>query len=335
MYTCIHVYTYTCIYVYMYTYVLFSAFAHLCIQPFGGICDDPQYIDALHTVEQVARLSRDDVLLRICSRRRVHAQKKRAAAGSDTAKELRRKAEEEAAAWQQKRLEMREIERRAKLDEAGAKEKYEAARAKAAEERRKEVEARGLERREQEEQRQKLARQSQDAYWLQVEFPQALAKKLLRWRSKLKKDEFEATQARVDFLASFRRCNSSSQTCPHLWDEDKRLTSALGAVTGPDKTRHAVRCSKAFEWVLYEDNWAAGVPHSDACFMLGKLLERILPNGKKLFSTRFTTQVLLHDNMYVVEKAFLNAVFLMYQWLGPGWLPGQWNWPPSQVDLDA
>ena len=297
-------------------------------QAFGGICDNPKYIEALDTVLEGARLARDDVLLRIVSQRREMSIKKKEAACTATAKELRRAAEADQAAMRKQREEQRELERRAALEETGAKRALAEAQGKAASERRKELEASRLDRFEQEEQRKKLARLAQDAQWLQAVYPKTLAERLLAWRKALPADAETAVRARIDFLVSFKR-TSSTAACPYLWDEDRRFTSALGNVTGPDRARHAVRCSKTFEWLLFENKWASGLPY-DATYMLLRLIERILPNGRALFATRYTAQVLLHDNQYVVEKAFVNAVFLMYRWLGPGWLPGQWEWPPEE-----
>ena len=298
---------------------------------FAGICEDPKYIAALETVSEAARLTRDDVLLKMLTQRRAQSIKKAEATSCDTAKDLRRRAEADQAAMHHKRLEVRELERRAALEEVGAKKALEDAKAKAAEERRKELEASRLDRLEQEQHRAKAAKLLQDAEWLQVKFPAAMAERLLAWRRSLSREAACALRDRVEFLVAFGRCTTSA-ACPYLWDEDKRWTSALGGVTGPDRARHTVRCSKTFEWLLYNGTWAGGVPQ-DAAYMLGSLLDRVLPNGKQLFRSRYTVQVLLHDNQYVVEKAFINAVFLMYRWLGPHWLPGQWNWPPQREDF--
>lgn len=279
-------------------------------------------------MQEVARLARDDVLLRLVSQRREMSIKKKEAACTATAKELRRRAEADQAVLRKQRDDQRELERLAALEEAGAKKALAEAQERAASERRKELEASRLDRREQEEQRKKVARLARGAQWLQAVFPTELADKLLAWRRALSAEAETAVRSRIDFLVSFKRCDSSV-ACPHLWDEDRRFTSALGAVIGPDRARHSVRCSKTFEWLLFQKNWACGVPN-DATYMLLRLIDRIVPNGKALFATRYTGQVLMHENQYVVEKAFVNAVFLMYRWLGPGWLPGQWMWPPEE-----
>ena len=270
------------------------------------------------------------MLLRVVSQRREMSIKKKEAACTDTAKELRRRAEAEQAVVRKQREDQRDVERRALLEEAGAKRALAEAQERAASERRMELEASRLDRREQEEHRKKVARLARDAQWLQAEYPKTLAEKLLAWRRALSADIVTAVRSRIDFLVFFKRC-SGSVACPHLWDEDRRFTSALGSVTGPDRARHAVRCSKTFEWLLFENKWACGVSH-DATYMLLRLIERILPNGRLLFGTRYTAQILLHDNQYVVEKAFVHAVFLMYKWLGLGWLPGNWVWPPVQEE---
>ena len=175
-------------------------------EAWAGICDDPKYIEALETVQEVARCCRDDVLLRVVTARRAQAVKKREAACTDTAAELRRRALEDQAAENARRAELRDLERQAALEDA---------KAKAAAERRKELEACRLDREEQDAHRKKMARAVEDAKWRQVDFPHGLAQKLLDWRRGLPRQVEQDLRSRVDFLVRFKRCDGKV-ACPHL-----------------------------------------------------------------------------------------------------------------------
>ena len=207
----------TCVRTYVITYVRSYVWNTVACSPeaWAGICDDPKYIEALETVQEVARCCRDDVLLRVVTARRAQAVKKRLAACTDTAAELRRRALEDQAAENARRAELRDLERQAALEDAKAKTALEDAKAKAAAERRKELEACRLDREEQDAHRKKMARAVEDAKWRQVDFPHGLAQKLLDWRRGLPRQVEQDLRSRVDFLVRFKRCDGKV-ACPHL-----------------------------------------------------------------------------------------------------------------------
>lgn len=262
--------------------------------------------------------------------RRTMAVKKRLATTSGTALELRRLAASDRAQEQERREERRALEHRAALDEAEAKRALEAAKADAAAERRREIEVCRLARVEEDERKAKIARAAEDARWLQVDFPLELVNQLIAWRAALTPDQVLSLKARINHLVRFRRIMQTVKA-PYFWDEDTRFTSALGNVIGVDKGRHSVRCSKSFEWLLCKESWAAN-GHNDAIHLLHRLWDRVIPDGHCLLQGRYTSAILLHDNQYVMEKAFVHGVFLMYRWLGAGWLPGgEFKWPPTRA----
>ena len=264
----------------------------------------------------------------ITSRRRM-AKKKEVATSTGTALELRRLAAEDRALEQQRRDERRELERRAALDDAEAKIALETAKGDAAEKRRRELEACRLAALEEDNRKAKIARAAEDARWLQVDFPLKVCSQLLEWRAALTPDQVASFKARITHLIRFHRLVPIET--PFFWNEDVRFTSFLGNVLGVDKARHSVRCSKSFEWVLYKNSWAAGSPN-DAISQLHRLWDRVVPDGRCLFQGRFTAAILLHDNQYVMEKAFVHGVYVMYRWLGVGWLPGgEFTWPPARA----
>ena len=90
-----------------------------------------------------------------------------------------------------------------------------------------------------------------------------------------------------------------------------------------------MRCSKSFEWLLYRNSWAA-VGSNDSIHQLNRLWDRVVPDGHCLFHGRFTSAILLHDNQYVMEKAFVHGVF--YAQMAGRWLAA---WRGVQVATDT
>ena len=298
-------------------------------QVWGGICTDKKFAEALSVVEEVARQTRDDPLLRLISQRKKASVEKAAACSSGIALALRKRAELERAQADAQRQERRELERAAALQDAGAKRALEEAKAEAARERRETLETARSLRREDDARKAHQARLLEETKWLQADFLLALVERLSAWRRGLSPEQVTAFKARVGYLVERGR-TAQSAVLPHLWTEDTRFTNAIGNVQGPDHSHHPARCSKNFEWILYRQNWAAGSPN-DATWMLGRLFSRLIPDGISLFRARWTVQVLMHENQYVVEKAFVAGVFLASKWLRHEWLPdGLHSWPPTR-----
>ena len=286
-------------------------------------------MDALSVVEEVARQTRDDPLLRMISSRKKQCAQKREISSTGIAQALREKAAQDRREAEADREERRQQERAAALQDADAKRSLEEAKANAARERREEIEAARSLHLEKEASRARQARALEDARWLQADFPIALAEKLLKWRGGQSREEVKALETRVLYLVERGR-TSRTVTLPHFWTEDARFTNTIGNVAGPDRSLHQARCSKGFEWILYKNMWAQGNPN-DATWMLGRLLGRIVPDAAKLFRSRYTPQILMHDNQYVVEKAFVCGVYLLSTWLRKDWFPeGLFAWPPQR-----
>ena len=252
--------------------------------------------------------------------------KKHTATTSNTALELRRRAVADREQEEARRLARKDATRRAALDDLEAQRSVEAARADAAAKRIQEVEASRLARKEAEASRLAAAREMHDKHWLQVRYPLELANQLIAWRSALTHDDVVVWKARITHLVRSGRTVQTVKV-PYWWTEDTRLTCALGTVRGVDGQRHSVRSSKDFEWLLFDQGFAAS-SHNDAIYMLQRLWDKVCPDGRCLLQDRYRAGVLLHESQYVVEKAFVHGVFLMYSFLGNGWLPGEFQWPP-------
>ena len=265
-------------------------------------------------------------LLRMITNRRRQSVKKHTATTSNTALELRRRAEADRQQEESSRLARKDAERRAALDDLEAQRSLEAARADAAAKRIQELEASRLARKEAEASRLAAAREMHDKQWMQVRYPLELANRLIAWRSALTHDQVVVWKGRISHLVRSGRTQQTVET-PYWWTEDTRLTCALGSVRGVDGQRHSVRSSKDFEWLLFNNGFAA-YSHNDAIHMLHRLWDKVCPDGRCLLQGRYQAGILLHECQYVVEKAFVHGIFLMYRILGNGWLPGEFVWPP-------
>ena len=219
-------------------------------QVWGGICTDKRFGEALGVVEEVARQTRDDALLRLIQQRKQASAEKAAACSSGIALALRKRAELERAQADAQRQERRELERAAALKDAAAKRALEEAKAEAARERRATLETARSLRQEAEARKARQTRLLEETKWLQADCPLALVERLSAWRGGLSPEKVTAFKARVGYLVERGR-TAQSATLRHLWTEDTRFTNAIGNVQGPDHVFHQARCSKGFEWILY------------------------------------------------------------------------------------
>ena len=115
---------------------------------------------------------------------------------------------------------------------------------------------------------------------------------------------------------------------PDLWDEEPSLSRIFGTIRGEGRTRIAVRCPRDFEWLVFQNRWAA--EHSeDAALMLAKLWGKLWPSSSVMFCRRYTAAQLITAADGQVQKAFVHSVILMSKWLGPEGFPcGVFVWPP-------
>ena len=300
----------------------------------GGICDDPKFAEALQTVAEVAKQTRDDKLLRMIRDRQRLTQSKRAAMDTPIAQELRRAAQEDRDRELTRRTEILELERRARLEDAAAKEQLACAQREAAKARTESLQA--ARRLRAEEQQSRLQDQRARAYdrWLQTMFPLELANRLLEWRRGLSDEAEQELRDYVHRLSRTSRCTRSC-TMPVLWEPSPALTSTVGHTTGRDGARHPARCGRDFEWLLFRNGWASGCPNGPAYMML-KLLDRVVPQASALFASRYTVQIMLASTHHVLEQTFVFAIILLSKWLGAARFPhGVHSWPPVKPEGSA
>lgn len=284
-------------------------------------------MEALSVVAEVARQTRDDVLLRMITQRQRKSATKRLVSSTPASVELRRVARSDREAELKRRADRRELERLVAHDDAAAKLALEEAKTVAAHARRETLEASRLFRQGEDDRRTAGARARGDARWLQTEYPLQLANTLLRWRVNLTPADEMALAAHVRAVTRTQRCLRTTEV-PFLWDDDVSLTHTIGQLAGVNGERRAARCSKDFEWLLFRDAWAAE-SGDDAAVMMLRLLERVMPECRNMFTRRYTVPVMMSATGHTLEKTFVYAVILMSKWLGADRFPhGVHAWPP-------
>ena len=143
----------------------------------GGLCDDPKYLEALSTVMQVAKQTRNDKLFRVVrDARRQSARKADAYVGS-AALALRQTAKDDRDRIVHEREQRRELERQAALEDLDAKRTLEVARKETAQARREALEASTAIRAAALARQQDRDKEKQATSWLQVNFPVLLSKR--------------------------------------------------------------------------------------------------------------------------------------------------------------
>lgn len=294
---------------------------------FGTVCTEPRYLEALDVMTEVAKLTHKDRLLRELQRETREVKGKTKAEASPAYPELRRAAEAEMRADEERRETRRALERDAALKDVAAKKALEDAKAASATARREALETVRLAKQEEDTRRRAKAADRLYQRWLQVEYPRDLARRLLAWQRSLPERRKKAWH---DFVAAFlttQGCNRDT-VVPHLWDADVGLTRVACNVRGVLRAAQPLRCSAAFEWLLFDGSWAEASGH-DAGVMLLELLDKILPGSRRLFTRRYTAAVMFREADYVAEKAFVYAVILLSKWFGEDF-PGVHAWPPAK-----
>ena len=283
----------------------------------------------MKTVEEAAKQMRDDDLLRAISKRRRTAEDKKIVVDSGVAKELRSQAEHERQQNIKQREERKAAEREAGLSAAEAARRVEEAKAEAARERRRTLEAATLARQQEDKRKADLAAAREKAKFLECEYPLRLADRLLAWRNGLAADDLELLRERVLYLARTDRVINNT-VVPRWWvPACPPFTRKIGTILGPDRNRHVCLATPDFEWMLYKKKWAAACPFNAPQHQLYKLFDALVPDASKMLGRRHTVELLLHNNDYIMEKAFVHGIFLISRWLRPEWCPdGLFNWPP-------
>jgi hypothetical protein len=122
-----------------------------------------------------------------------------------------------------------------------------------------------------------------------------------------------------------------------LWDVNKSILVDWAAASAPtDGRRREVRCCVAFEQLIDEEA-AKGHFGKDPVETLFKLWELCVPHARQIFTGSYNALRVLHQNDYVMEKAFVWGILALSKWLGrerfPQGIYGAWppKMPASQV----
>ena len=222
-------------------------------EAWAGVCTEDAYMEALSVLEQVARHTRDDNLLRCLSKRRCMSEEKKIVGQTAASQALSAAAAKDRETEQQRRLVRKDLEHRAAQEDLAAKTALEAARADAARQRGAALDAARLAKEQEEQRRSRIEHARANAKWLEVDYPLVLAERLLAWRKSLTSGQVASLKGRVEYLVQYRD-TTKNVLVPHWWTEASPVFAcSLVAMEGPDKRRQMVKCTKGFEWLLCRD----------------------------------------------------------------------------------
>ena len=139
-------------------------------------------MESLDVIVDVARATRDDVLLRNMLLLRQRSVKKKAVDQTPASIALKAAAQADPEQEVKRRKEQRDAEHRGAMDAIAAKTALQTAKAEAAESRRLALEAARTAKAEALERKNLAAKARADASWLQEQFPVKLCKDLYQWR---------------------------------------------------------------------------------------------------------------------------------------------------------
>ena len=99
--------------------------------------------------------------------------------------------------------------------------------------------------------------------------------------------------------------------------------------------RRSVRCGLPFQ-VVIEKHASEGFFGRDPVEVLLRLFRACVPGSRHAFVNSYSPARLLHQNEYVLEKAFVYGVVALSKWMGKETFPqgifGQWPpTPPSDL----
>jgi len=232
------------------------------------------------------------------------------------------------------RQEHREVERAAALAEIDRKRKLEESKHRATELKRKAL----AESRESREAAETIRRQGQErkaaARWLQASFPLAVAARIETWLSTLAPSARDQLHAAMKHVLETHGCDRTT-VIPELWEDDVRLTRAIGRVALSGDRSLPVRAPEDFEWLLFGGAWSAERSRlADPAAMLQRMMQGLVPGSPLLFQRRYTMPGLVAYNGGNVAKAFVMAVMILSKWLGESVFPvGLHVWPPPYDDV--
>ena len=229
------------------------------------------------------------------------------------------------------RAKRRQLEQQAKREDLEAQTALEETRRQASVARHEAIMASNAQREEELRRQDAAVRRRQEAQWLQVTYPVALARSLMAWRRNLTAASAKELEAAVVALADTGRGDRFTPV-PALFEADNRFSSVCcyTCLPGNGSKQTPVRCSRDFEWILFGQGLAIESPNRDAAVVLVKFIDSICPRASLLFRRRYTMNHLLETSECLASKAFVHAIILLSKWLGKDLFPkGIYGWPPQ------
>ena len=178
----------------------------------------------------------------------------------------------------------------------------------------------------------RAAARKEAARWLQTTYPVEVAISLIeRWQNSTEERKKRTYTRMWNALESkvFERMLGIA----NIWVTDTTFTTQWVQVKQPTDPLHMrwVRCSPAFLNSVLHRFVVLG-PDQDAANILMRLFEAILPLARRalLQNASYSMVRILHENDYVMEKAFVWGVIAFSKWLGRDQFKnGIHDWPPA------
>ena len=305
------------------------------------LSEDVDVAQARRVLYEDAVRNRDDKMVRLMRHAMRQENRKQKDASTDIGKKLKKRFEEEQAEQNKRRKEIRAEEIRAEKDLLQQKIVEEAARKAAEEARQATLRQMIKDRRDQAAVQKAQTVEKAEKRWLQTEFPVICARRCIRQFETLKNDKkYEKVHAQwsKDVARSVQeRACTRPVYLGILWTEEAKYQFYQNyAMMTPinSRTRRYVRCSlpmmEVINKVYPKTNHVAA---SDGCEALRKLLQHCIPEADRIFvkGTLHGYDSLLHQNEYILDKAFVYGIMCLSRWFGPRNFP--WGiygtWPPK------
>ena len=303
---------------------------------FGGVCTESHFVKCLETVAAVCRATRDDSFLRKVESKLAASNAKRSVESCEDAERLRKRARQDREDCHRRRQEAADLDRAAKRADVDGKVAVEKAKEANQQVKLKVLAAAAVQRLESDRRREEDTARKATRVWLQTKYPVELATAVRAWWARLPAKKKTVVDEALAHVYKTKQMLRNTEV-PDLWDDDSTLLRPVGQVLVPGGPKVVGKCPLDFEWVLFEERWAAERGKVvDPSAMLQKLVNTCLPGSHLLFARRYTLPGLISICGGNVAKAFVYALMLLSKWLGPAVFPvGVHVWPPTREPVVA
>ena len=185
-------------------------------------------------------------------------------------------------------------------------------------------------RRDQEKAKQAALLHKEQQRWLQTQFPVILAERCFLCMDGCTKKAKEKWQTDIEDLLNCGPTFERQLLVKNLWDTDEHLTRVWATIPGlVGGARKQVKMGIHFQELLEKDA-PPTMFVKDPVNSLERIFKRCVPCAGRIFKGNYSPFRMLHQNDYVVEKAFVYGILALSKWLGPKtFIYGIYGkWPP-------